>query len=159
MGLPLRKAHCPTATSHRDQPWSHSGPCGPDAMPTEGMAVMSYQVRAVRWERGWELHIAGIGVTQSHSLAGAERMIRDYLTIDGHEDAATAGVHITPQLDGLELDVDTARHKLAAAAAEQQAAAAQWRQIAQTLRTRGLSVADTATVLGVSKGRVSQLIH
>ena len=32
---------------------------------------MAYNVIAKRWEHGWELHIDGIGVTQSHLLSGA----------------------------------------------------------------------------------------
>jgi hypothetical protein len=34
-------------------------------------------VCAKRWKRGWELHIDGIGVTQSRNLSGAEQMVRD----------------------------------------------------------------------------------
>jgi hypothetical protein len=44
------------------------------------MAAMStYSVRARRWAHGWELHIDGIGVTQSRNLDGAEQMVRDYI--------------------------------------------------------------------------------
>ena len=32
---------------------------------------MAYNVIAKRWEHGWELHIDGIGVTQSRLLSGA----------------------------------------------------------------------------------------
>jgi hypothetical protein len=41
-----------------------------------------FQVRAERWARGWELHIAGVGVTQSRTLAEAEHMVRDYIRLD-----------------------------------------------------------------------------
>jgi hypothetical protein len=41
---------------------------------------MTYQVRAVRWEHGWELHVEGVGVTQSGSLADAEAMARDLIS-------------------------------------------------------------------------------
>ena len=38
------------------------------------MALMStYTVRAKRWKHGWELHIDGVGVTQSRNLADAAR--------------------------------------------------------------------------------------
>jgi hypothetical protein len=44
------------------------------------MAAMStYGVRARRWAHGWELHVEGVGVTQSRNLDGAERMVRDYI--------------------------------------------------------------------------------
>ncbi len=41
---------------------------------------------------------------------------------------------------------------------KQQQAAAESRRVARELRNAGLSVADTAAVMDVSKGRVSQLI-
>ena len=40
-------------------------------------AISVYMVRAIYRERGWELHIDGAGVTQSHGLNDAERMVRD----------------------------------------------------------------------------------
>jgi hypothetical protein len=48
-------------------------------MPAEGVVAVSYTVRAKRWEHGWELHIADVGVTQSRTLADADRMVRDYI--------------------------------------------------------------------------------
>ena len=42
--------------------------------------MTTYQVRAVRWEHGWELHVEGIGVTQAGSLADAEEMVRDLIS-------------------------------------------------------------------------------
>jgi len=54
-------------------------------------------VTAIQWERGWELHIDGEGVTQSHTLADAEAMARDYLAAkyDASPDAFT--VTVRPQ--------------------------------------------------------------
>lgn len=54
---------------------------GPDARGDlwRGMTAMRYEVRAKRWEHGWELHIDGLGVTQSRTLAGAEPMVRGYI--------------------------------------------------------------------------------
>lgn len=51
-------------------------PCGSTRRDTP---VKTYTVHAKRWARGWELHIDGLGVTQSHSLADAELMARDYI--------------------------------------------------------------------------------
>ena len=42
----------------------------------------TYEVLAKKWRRGWELHIAGVGVTQSRSLADAAKMARDYVASD-----------------------------------------------------------------------------
>jgi hypothetical protein len=39
-----------------------------------------YEAAARRWENGWELHIRGLGVTQSAALADAEAMTRDYVS-------------------------------------------------------------------------------
>lgn len=41
--------------------------------------VTTYAVHAKRWKHGWELHIDGVGVTQSRNLDGAEQMVRDYI--------------------------------------------------------------------------------
>ncbi len=43
----------------------------------------TYQVTAQRWERGWELHIEGVGATQSRTVEEAEMMVRDYLRLEG----------------------------------------------------------------------------
>lgn len=57
------------------------------------MSAEDYVVSARRWEHGWELHItdaAGeeVGVTQSHTLSDAERVVRDYLALDNRGAAA-----------------------------------------------------------------------
>ncbi|MEU4683059.1 hypothetical protein [Streptomyces xinghaiensis] len=39
----------------------------------------AYEVVAKRWKRGWELHVAGAGVTQSRNLLDAEGMVRDHV--------------------------------------------------------------------------------
>jgi hypothetical protein len=39
----------------------------------------TYNVTAKRWKHGWELHIDGVGVTQSRTLDTAEQMVRDYI--------------------------------------------------------------------------------
>ena len=39
-----------------------------------------YFVRARRWSGGWELHIAGEGVTQCQTLFEARQQVVDYLT-------------------------------------------------------------------------------
>jgi DNA-directed RNA polymerase specialized sigma24 family protein len=119
---------------------------------------MTYTVHARHWERGWELHVDGIGVTQSRTLAGAEAMIRDYLRLDGHADWKDASLAILPDLDGLEARVARARELTRSAERAQLDAAHEARAVARALRAEGLSVSDTATVLGVSRGRVSQLV-
>ncbi|MBO0809569.1 MAG: antitoxin HicB [Actinobacteria bacterium] len=119
--------------------------------------MTTWDVRAVRWEHGWELHIRDVGVTQSRTLAGAERMVRDYIaSLTGN---ATTGdvVVVRPDLGGLEAEAMAARQRTEQAAQETREAAAAARSVARRLRAAGLSVSDTAAVLGVSRGRVSQL--
>ena len=118
---------------------------------------MSYTVTATRWEDGWELDIDGVGVTQCRALGSAEHMVRDYLRLDGLD--ADADLDIVIDLDGLEDEVRATKERTAAAARATREAADAARAIAAELRDKGLSVADTAAVLGVSKGRVSQLVH
>lgn len=119
---------------------------------------MAYTVAAKRWEHGWELHIDGIGVTQSRLLSDAEAMVRDYLAADDVPDAETAEVIIHPDLGGLEDLIRAVRAQTTRAQIAQQEAAKSTRNLVAQLRQAGLSVADTAAVLGVTKGRVSQLV-
>jgi hypothetical protein len=59
-------------------------------------AMKTYKVRAKRWARGWELHIDGLGVTQSHSLRDAEGMARDYIALDTEVPPESFVVEIVP---------------------------------------------------------------
>ena len=120
----------------------------------------TYAVRAKRWAHGWELHIAGVGVTQSHSLADAEMMARDYIVIDLDVPADAFNVEITPEIgDGLDAVVHEAREEVRVAAEAQRRAAERSRDVARALRAKGLSGRDVAAVLGVSPQRVSQLLR
>lgn len=58
---------------------------------------------------------------------------------------------------GLEDEVARARKMTTQAAQAQQTAAAEARRVARRLRSTGLSVADTAAIMDINKGRVSQL--
>jgi hypothetical protein len=124
----------------------------------EGTTVKTtYTVTAKRWKHGWELHIDGVGVTQSKTLATAAQMVRDYIETLTDQDVSAAHVVITPELGALARKVTTVRAQLDAAERAQREAAAARRQLADDLRAAGLSVSDTAEILGVSRGRVSQL--
>lgn len=118
---------------------------------------MSYSVTATRWDDGWELDIDGVGVTQCRTLGSAEHMVRDYLRLEGLDSEADLDIMVV--LGGLEAEVRASKELTAAAAVATREAAERAREIASELRDKGLSVADTAAVLGVSKGRVSQLVH
>lgn len=119
--------------------------------------MTTYTVRAKHWSAGWELHIEEVGVTQVRSLARAEQQVRDYLETLLDVDVSDAEIVVIPELGGLEERVRAARERTKAAEAAQRAAAQEAREVARQLREEGLSVTDTAAVLGVSRGRISQL--
>lgn len=121
--------------------------------------MSTYTVTAVRWSRGWELHIEGEGVTQVRTLDQATEQVRDYLTTVHQADFSEASIRVTADLGGLEHQVAQARLETQRAAELQRTAADHSRAVAYALRhDHGLSVTDTAAVLGVSRGRVSQLV-
>jgi DNA-directed RNA polymerase specialized sigma24 family protein len=119
----------------------------------------TYQVLARRWEHGWELHIDGVGVTQSRTLWDAEMMARDL--ISRREGIATDSfdVAVTPEVGGgLDEETREAREAVSAADRAMRDAAAQSRRAAKRLHQAGLSGRDIAKVLDVSPQRVSQLL-
>ncbi len=115
-----------------------------------------YTVQAVKWEHGWELHVQDVGVTQCRTLATAAQQVRDFVATMGDTDDAE--VHLSVAIGGVEKDVERARRMTAEAIEKQHQAATESRRVARELRHAGLSVADTAAVMDISKGRVSQLI-
>ena len=118
-----------------------------------------YEVLARRWARGWELHIDGVGVTQSHSLSDAEGMVRDYIALDTDVDRNSFDVVIVPEVgDGLDAHIEEVRRRIREAEQAQVQAAEGSRELVRQLAARGLSGRDTAKVLGVSPQRVSQLL-
>jgi hypothetical protein len=121
--------------------------------------MTTYSVTARRWKRGWELHIDGIGVTQSRNLAEAESMVRDYAESLTGTDAHDAKVVITAVVGGgLDEEARAAREAVAAADKATREAAARSRKVARDLNEAGLSGRDIAAILKVSAQRVSQLL-
>lgn len=120
--------------------------------------VKTYTARARRWERGWELHIPGVGVTQSHGLADADEMIADYIRIITGAEPGDYEISLTIEVgDDLDDLVRQTRRNLEAAAEAQRAAAEGSRELVRRLKDKGLTGRDIAAVLGVSPQRVSQL--
>jgi hypothetical protein len=122
--------------------------------------MTTYTVRAKRWERGWELHIDGVGVTQSHGLADAEGMARSYIAMMTEAAPDSFTVAIVPQVgNGLDEAATAAREATRRAEEAQREAAAKSRKVAHGLHERGLTGRDISAVLGVSPQRVSQLLR
>jgi len=121
----------------------------------------TYTVDAKRWEHGWELHVEGLGVTQSRSLHSAARMAREYISlIEGISDESTIDVEIRPQIENaLGKEVIAARKAVHELAEQQREVATLSRTAAKDLAESGLSGADIAVVLAVSPQRVSQLLN
>lgn len=115
--------------------------------------------RAVRWKHGWELWDGDEVLTQSGTLADAVGEVQDYLATALGGDPEDYLVSIEVDLGGAEADVSEAARMVADSQVASVAAANRWRQLAARLRFElGLSVRDTATVMGISPGRVSQLV-
>ena len=122
--------------------------------------MSTYTVRAKPWKHGWELHIDGIGVTQSKNLASAEQMARDYIETLTDHDTAADYVVIHPEVgSGLDDAAEAARKAMAEAERALRAAAARTREVAHELKQQGLSGRDIAAILHVSAQRVSQLLR
>lgn len=83
-------------------------------MPAERVAPVTearntYQVTAVPWEQGWELHVDGVGVTQSDTLDDAEMMARDLIARRQGVAPRSFDVRVTPQLADQRLGEKAAR--------------------------------------------------
>ena len=121
----------------------------------------TYTVDAKRWEHGWELHVEGVGVTQSKSLHSAASVAREYISLaEDISDESTIDVEIRPQIDNaLSQEVIAARKAVQELGERQREVAALSRAAARDLAESGLSGADIAVVLDVSPQRVSQLLN
>lgn len=119
------------------------------------------KVIAKAWEHGWELHVEGVGVTQVRTLAGAAQQAADL--IETMTDTVMDPDELEFQIalpDGLAERAKAARRLLRDAEEINAKAAAESREVAKALREdAGLSVTDAAVVMGVSRGRISQLTH
>lgn len=118
----------------------------------------TYTARAKRWEHGWELHVDGLGVTQSRTLRDAEAMVRDFVSLNTGLAEDAFDVTVAPEIAGIDAEIERLRVMVEEVERRRDEAAALIRNTVQELRALGLNGADTATVLGVSPQRVSQLL-
>lgn len=116
-------------------------------------------VIARRWKGGWELEIDPDHITQSRTLSTAPQQIRDYLdTFDPATNHDEIDIVITPEIGDLSERVRVARQATLAAARAQAEAASQSRAIIHALKEENFTGREIAQILGVTPGRVSQLI-
>lgn len=123
--------------------------------------MTTYEVTAKQWDLGWELHVDGLGVTQSRTLANAEAMVREFIACDlDLDDDTSFEVRITPELDAqLMAETEAARAAQREVENARHEAAERTRKAVRDLKAAGLSGSDVATMLGVSTQRVSQLVR
>lgn len=116
-------------------------------------------VIATQWDGGWELEISEDQHTQVTTLDRAHQQIIDYLdTTDEGVDHSGWDIRIIPDIPSWGM-VNAAREATREASIAQIRAAELSRQVAQTLREEGFSVTDSAAIMGVSRGRISQLVR
>lgn len=127
-------------------------------MPAEGMACMTFTARARRWKHGWELHVDGVGVTQVRVLERARDQVCDLIETMTDARPEASAVELVLDMGDLGARLHDVRAMTREAADLQHRAASASRAVVADLRAAHLSVSDIATVLGVSRGRVSQLI-
>ncbi|GAB4097682.1 hypothetical protein GCM10028787_31570 [Brachybacterium horti] len=119
------------------------------------------KVTAARWDRGWELSIPGAAgpVTQVRTLDKAAQQIIDYLdTVDPDVDHSTWTITVTPDDDEAAAAIQRTREATRAAAEAQKRAAHETRTLVAELDAADYLGADIAGLLGITRGRVSQLL-
>ena len=66
----------------------------------------TYTVRPQRWDHGYELHIAGLGVTQVDEISDAEDAARDFIALD--LDVPEDSFSVVVESEGVELPPNVA---------------------------------------------------
>lgn len=97
--------------------------------------MKTYKVTAKRWEHGWELHIDGVGVTQSRGVADSEEMVRHYLELEGVNEPFAVDIAFKAE-DDLDVEIQEARRAAEEAATAQEVAAEKSRSVARRLASR-----------------------
>lgn len=120
---------------------------------------MTYVARAKKWKGGWELHVHGVGVTQVRVLRDAAQQVADLIETFTGETVDPLDVDVIPELGNLTAEIRRARQLTRESERLQLEAAAESRRVVRALKDAGLSVTDSAEILGISRGRVSQLSH
>lgn len=122
--------------------------------------MTTINVTASRWSGGWELEISPTDHTQVRHLSKARQQVLDYLdTMYEGEDHSDWVINIIPDIGELATQLATAKNATIAAAQAQEQAAATSRATVHALMKAGYSQADTATLMGVTRARISQLAH
>ncbi|MGJ9374352.1 hypothetical protein [Nesterenkonia sp. CF4.4] len=122
--------------------------------------MSTYTVNVDRDGTAWRIRVPEIArSTAARNLAEVEVMARDLISLvtDQEPDAFEIAINIEPP-SPVRTIVEQAIEHRAQADEMNQLAAAEIREAAAQLRTRGVTARDTAQLLGVSPQRVSQLL-
>jgi len=113
--------------------------------------------RAKHWEHGWEIHVEGVGVTQVRLLEQAKSQACDLIETLLERRVSESEIELDAQIGPLVEEIHEVKKLTADAAQLQTQAAFRVRTLVAQLRASGFSVSDIPTILGVTRGRVSQL--
>ena len=121
--------------------------------------MSTHRITARSWEHGWELFEGEDILTQCATLVQAAQQAQDALATERGGEPEDYTIDLAVDLDGLEAEVRAARARLHSAQSDLVEVSQRWRALAASLRQeRHLSVRDTAVVMGISPGRVNQLV-
>jgi DNA-directed RNA polymerase specialized sigma24 family protein len=120
--------------------------------------MKNYVAHAKRWKRGWEIHVDSVGVTQVRSLDRAVEQACDLVEIMTGRPITPAQVTLEVHPRSINDKVRRAREKTRQAQEAQVQAALFARKVITELRDEGLSPADIAGLMGITRGRVTQLL-
>ncbi|TDQ52434.1 hypothetical protein [Actinorugispora endophytica] len=119
-----------------------------------------YEVHARKWENGWELRVAGMGVTWSPTLGDADSRAREFITSQVVQEERAVHIdlhpHVNEDLDQLAVETRRALHTADEA---MRGATAKAREVVHGLTEAGLSPTDIARYLGVPPQRLEQLVQ
>ena len=127
----------------------------------KGESMGAVAITATQRVDGWELAITGEGepFATVRTLDKARQAVIDHLdTATPDADHSATATTIVPADATLAQQVREVRDATTAAAAAQEAAARSTRDLVAALDQQGFKSADIAGILGVSRGRVSQLL-
>lgn len=127
------------------------------------MVAVIYTVEAERGARGgWVFQCveAPGAISESRRLADAEPLMREMISFVAEVPEESVEIRLVPKLPGAVSEhVMQAREAVRSLEETQRQVAELSRRVVRELKEAGLTGADTATVLGVSPQRVSQLMH
>ena len=118
-----------------------------------------YEVRARKWENGWELRVPDVGVTWSPTLGDAPARAREFISAQLDREERTVHVdlqpHVNEELDQLAVE---ARRALHIADEAVRTASAKVRELVHGLSEAGLAPPDIAQYLEVPQSRLEELV-